>query len=243
MVSWRLLVWCRCWQPRATGGDPAKQAHRVRVAGSLCSTPATISGRLKLRVGTFSGVWVTYTWLYHWLGSTVGRLWSDWITASANAPRENSASSFDYYSSWSRTSFDLILNTPPSKGKWNLIWLQFKTPQSERSLITGYSCSSPSGSVLLIKSCLVFVFRTKSIFEIFGIFLQRSKSLSDLGGKSHDNKVMRSWVQSGGKSYCKFACTHFPNLTQTLVDWKLQIHCLHGLYIKIMACVCTCTKL
>lgn len=74
--SWRLLVQSWCWRPRATEWDPAKQPHRVRDPGSLCLTPANLSGRLELpvRVGTFSRDWVTYSWLYHWLGSTTGWL-------------------------------------------------------------------------------------------------------------------------------------------------------------------------
>lgn len=165
-VSWCLLVWSLCWRPRATGGHPASQPHRVEDAGS---SPAVWSCRT---------VWdpsLRFEWRIHDLiiglvplqtdWSSPGRLWSDRITARANAPLENLASSFDYNSSWSWTSFDLIPNTPQSKVKLNLIWLQFKTPQSERCLITDYSCSSTGGSVLLRRRFLVFVFRTSPSFK------------------------------------------------------------------------------
>lgn len=72
------------------------------------------------------------------------------ITARANAPPENSASFFDnkVYSSWSRTSLDLILNTSPSGGKLTLILLQFRTVYRLDREVLDRSVGSSNGCVL-----------------------------------------------------------------------------------------------
>lgn len=102
--------------------------------------------------------------------------WSDWITVRANAPRENSASSFDCYSSRSRTCFDLIPNTRQSKVKLNLIWLQFKTPEW----------------ALLDHRLQLFLHRRLGAFnkELFSLFVQ-NKSIFETNLAAW----LRSWVQ------------------------------------------------
>lgn len=171
-VSGCLPVGSRCWEPRATGGDSAYQPHRVkghRVALLNSSNPLWSMWEPSF------GVRLTRSGLNDRQVSSSGR-----PRSRQERRQESLASSFDCYSSPSRTSLELLPNTWKIKVKLNLIWLQFVSERAN-------SCSFSDGSVPLIKSCIVFVLGTRPSWKRYGWI-----SRPDWAWKGHDNEVMRS---------------------------------------------------